>query len=73
MKAPFIGNDNIIHFEDYEPDKNKDLDDKTRKKGLYLPLACFVTSYARRKTIKTAQSIMDYSIKKYGRNAFVYS
>ena len=33
----------------------------------------FITSYAREITIRTAQSITDYSIKKYGIDKFIYS
>lgn len=33
----------------------------------------FITSYAREKTIRTAQAITDYSLKKYGYDAFCYS
>ena len=40
---------------------------------IYIPVATFVTSYARNKTIRTSQSIMDYSIKKYGFNKYIYS
>lgn len=43
------------------------------KKGLYIPIACFITANARYKTITTAQKITDYSIKKYNKDCFVYS
>ncbi len=33
----------------------------------------FITAYAREKTIRTAQSIQDYSIEKYGFSKFIYS
>ena len=49
------------------------LSDKDRKKGLYLPIGIFITSYAREKTIRTSQSIKDYSIKKYGKDMYIYS
>lgn len=49
------------------------LGEKEEKKGLYLPIGSFITSYAREKTIRTAQAITDYSIKKYGKDLFCYS
>lgn len=49
------------------------LGEKDRKKGLYLPVGIFITSYARNKTIRTSQAIKDYSIKKYGKDLYVYS
>ncbi len=41
--------------------------------SVYVPLASFVTSYARKKTIETSQKIRDYSIKKYKKDYYVYS
>lgn len=49
------------------------LSDLERKKGLYLPIGIFITSYARDKTIRTSQKIKDYSIKKYGQDMYIYS
>jgi hypothetical protein len=43
------------------------------KKGLYIPVASFITSYARNKTIRTSQAVRDYSIKKYGIDKYWYS
>lgn len=43
------------------------------KKGLYIPVASFITSYARNKTIRTSQAVRDYSIKKYGEDKYWYS
>lgn len=33
----------------------------------------FITSYAREVTQRTAQKIYDYSMKKYGKNYYIYS
>lgn len=44
-----------------------------KRKGVYIPVASFITSYAREKTIRTSQAITDYSIEKYGTNKYVYS
>lgn len=49
------------------------LGEKETRKGLYLPIGIFITSYAREKTIRTSQAIKDYSIKKYGKDMYCYS
>ena len=43
------------------------------RKPIYIPVATFVTSYARRKTILTSQAIKDYSTKKYKKDLYCYS
>lgn len=43
------------------------------RKSIYIPIATFVTSYARKKTIETSQKIRDYSVNKYGVDLYVYS
>lgn len=63
-KIPFLGDDDIIHYT---------FSDKERKKGLYIPIGCFITAYAREKTIRTSQAIKDYSIEKYGKDLYIYS
>lgn len=42
-------------------------------KGLYIPIGSFVTSYARELTIRSSQKIRDYSVKKYGKDSYIYS
>ena len=34
---------------------------------------CFITAYARKKTIETSQKIKEYSINKYGKDLYIYS
>lgn len=63
-KIPFIGDDEIVHYRYSE---------KERKNGIYIPIGCFITAYAREKTIRTSQAIKDYSIKKYGKDMYLYS
>ena len=63
-KIPYIGEDKIVHYT---------LSEKEEKEGIYIPLACFVTSYAREVTLRTSQSIKDYSINKYGIDKYIYS
>lgn len=43
------------------------------REPIYIPVASFITSYARYKTITTSQTIKDYSINKYGKDLYVYS
>lgn len=65
-KAKFhiYGEDEIIHYS---------LSPKEQKDGIYLPIGAFITAYAREKTIRTSQAIKDYSIKKYGKDLYIYS
>ena len=64
QKYRICGDDNIVHYMFGEEEE---------RKGVYLPVGIFTTSYAREKTIRTAQAITDYSIKKYGIDKFQYS
>ena len=43
------------------------------RKSLYLPIATFVTSYARRKTILTSQAIKDFTLDNYNEDYYIYS
>ena len=63
-KYPRLGTDGLIH---YELGKAKEED------GIYVPVAAFITSYARKKTITTSQAIKDYSINHYGKDLYYYS
>lgn len=63
-KLPYLDSDGIVKYY---------LSDKETKKGLYLPIGIFITSYAREKTIRTSQAIKDYSINKYGVDMYIYS
>ena len=62
-KIPYL-EDGIVKYK---------LSDKEQRDGLYLPIGIFITSYARNKTIRTSQLIKDYSIKKYGKDLYIYS
>lgn len=63
-KIPYLGEDEIVHYR---------LSEKEDKQGLYLPIASFITAYARELTIETAQKIKDYSIEKYNKDMYIYS
>ena len=62
-KIPYLEND-IVKYLTTGYDK---------KDGVYLPMGCFITAYARDKTIRTSQAIKDYSIEKYGVDLYCYS
>ena len=62
-KIPYLDGD-IVKYR---------LGEKNTKDGVYLPIGAFITAYARDKTIRTSQSIKDYSIKKYGIDMYCYS
>ncbi|MGN1371247.1 MAG: DNA polymerase [Candidatus Coprovivens sp.] len=63
-KIPYLGEDEIIHYT---------LSEKEEKEGIYIPVGCFITAYAREKTIRTSQAIKTYSIEKYGIDKYIYS
>lgn len=43
------------------------------RKTVYIPIASFITSYARANIIRASEAIREYSLKKYGFDAYVYS
>ena len=63
-KYPILNEDGIIKYKLY-PNEIKDSN--------YIPVASFITSYARQKTIITSQLIRDYSLKFYGEDYYIYS
>lgn len=56
--------DGIIKYKSYPEEL---------KKSVYIPMATFITAYAREKTIRTSQKIKDYTINKYGDDMYIYS
>lgn len=62
-KYPVLEND-VIKYKMY---------DKDIRDSIYLPVATFITSYARRKTITTSQKIKDYTKEKYNKDYYIYS
>ena len=63
-KIPYLDEDDIVHYKDSDP-KEKD--------PVYIAMASFITSYARLKTITSAQSITDnYNLGK-SKAEFVYA
>ena len=62
-KIPYLEDDTVLYM----------LGEKEVRKGVYLPIGCFITAYARNKTIRTSQAIKTYSIEKYGKDLYCYS
>lgn len=62
-KTPYLY-DSIVKYATGEEEK---------RDPIYIPMALFITSYAREKTIRTSQIIRDYSLKKYGQDMYIYS
>lgn len=62
-KIPIYYNERILY----------ELGEEEDRKGLYIPVASFITAYARNKTIRTSQAIKTYSINKYGKDMYIYS
>lgn len=56
--------DGIVHFKMLNTEE---------REGVYIPVASFITSYARAYTIRTSQAIRDWSIDKYGEDLYLYS
>ena len=63
-KIPYLGEDNEIHYKDGKAEI---------KNGVYIAMASFITSYARKKTITSAQRIMDNHKNGLSKAQFVYA
>lgn len=64
QKEPYLDLNGKLCYRNLEEEK---------KKGLYIPVASFITAYGRNKTIRTSQAVRDYSMKKYGVDKYFYS
>lgn len=63
-KYPYLNEDGIVKYKLNEPEI---------RDSVYLPVATFITSYARADIIKSSQKIREYSINKYGKDLYIYS
>ena len=63
-KIPYLGDDNEVHYRDGELEE---------REGIYIAMASFITSYARKKTINSAQQIMDNNRNGISKAQFVYA
>lgn len=63
-KYPYLNEEGVVKYGNY-PMEIRD--------SIYIPVASFITSYARNKTIRTSQAIKDYTIRNYGIDYYIYS
>lgn len=63
-KIPYLDDSGIIKYY---------LGEKETRKGVYLPMGAFITSYGRERIIRTSQAIKSYSLEKYGKDLYCYS
>ena len=63
-KYPTLDDNGVVKYLMYEQEE---------KKPVYIPVATFITSYARKKTIETSQAIRDYTMKNYNEDYYIYS
>lgn len=63
-KYPYIAEDGSVKYV---------MGEVETRKTIYIPIATFITSYARAYIIRSWQSISEYSKKKYGFDAVVYA
>ena len=63
-KYPYLSEEGIVKYK---------LGEEEIRDSIYVPIASFITSYARSDIIKTSQAIKDYTINKYGIDYYIYS
>ena len=63
QKAPYL-KDGVVKFRLLPPET---------RETVYIPVAAFITAYGRNRTIRTSQTIKDYTISKYGEDRYYYS
>lgn len=64
QKAPYLDEKGIVKFA---------LLPEEEREPVYIPVACFITSYGRVDTVRTSMKIREYSLKKYGEDRYYYS
>lgn len=63
-KIPYLDENEIVKYKVTEPEI---------RDSIYVPVASFITAYAREDIITTSQKIRDYSLEKYGEDRYIYS
>ena len=63
-KYPYLAPDGSVKYE---------MGELEQRKTIYIPIATFITSYARAYIIRSSQKIREYSMAKYGYDAFIYA
>ena len=64
VKMPYLDEEGIVSY--------KIINEGVRD-TIYIPIATFITSYARKKTIETSQKIREYTINNYQKDYYIYS
>lgn len=63
-KYPTLDEEGIVRYK---------LGEKEIRDSVYCPVAAFITAYSRYDIITNSQAIRDYTLKKYGRDYYIYS
>ena len=63
-KFPYLTDEGIVRYGFFPTEE---------RKPVYIPVASFITSLARKKTIESSQAIRDYSKRVYGEDYYIYS
>lgn len=63
-KEPYLDDKGVVKYRQLEIEE---------RDSIYVAIASYITSYARKDIIETSQKIRDYSINKYGYDGYIYS
>lgn len=63
-KYPYLNKDGAVAYE---------MGELEQRETIYIPIATFITSYARSYIIRSWQAMREYSMRKYGFDAVVYA
>lgn len=63
-KAPFLDLDGVVRYRRLEDDE---------RETIYVPVAAFITSYARADIIRSSERVREFTLKHYGYDGYVYS
>lgn len=63
-KYPYLTSDGSVKYQ---------MGELEQRKTIYIPIATFITSYARAYIIRSSEKIREYSLAKYGYDAFIYA
>lgn len=63
-KFPYLDDEGIVRYGFFPEEE---------RKPIYIPVASFITSYARKKTIESSQAIREYSKWRYEEDYYIYS
>lgn len=64
QKSPYLSDEGILKFI---------LEEEETRETIYIPAAAFITAYGRERTIRTSQTIREYTLNKYGEDRYFYS